>query len=163
MAGQNLTEAGSGWNPSNYRPGRVTITEGMILAVVLGITAWVVVPRLSQAVDSHAADRLSVETQALRAQIERYRVEHGGAYPDAGRFVEQMTGPTRPDGTPCAADADGVVRGPYLYEIPINPLTGGNNVVAIGTGGEADAPTDWRYDQATGRIRPLVAVGPDTR
>ena len=117
--------------------------EVLIVALVLAITAWVLVPQFSQAANNGRLHALSAEMQALRAQIERYRVDHGGRYPDAANFVAQMTGRTGLDGTRRETKGEGPTFGPYLRQIPVNPLTGGNRVGAASDKGRASEPARW--------------------
>ena len=144
-------------------PPKVTPMEVVIVGLVLGITAWVLVPQFSQAANNGRLHVLSGELHALRAQIERYRADHDGRYPSAEHFVAQMTGRTRADGSRCEPDDVGVSFGPYLHEIPINPFTGGNRVGVAQGDGTAGAQPDWCYDEAAGQIHPRAETWPDAR
>ncbi len=134
--------------------------EVALVAVVMGISAWVVVPSLSRADDESRLRLLAPEMRALRAQIERYRVDHGGTYPSAKHFRVQMTEPTRPDGSRADPVEKGPVLGPYFRQIPINPYTGGNLVLGTGDTDPWGNRPDWYYDESTGQIQPVEGTSP---
>ena len=129
-----------------------------VVVVVMGISAWVVVPSLSRADGRDGLRSLAPEMLTFRAQIERYRVEHGGKYPSAEHFRAQMTKPTRPDGSPADPAGEGPVLGPYLRQIPINPYTGGNQVLGTRDADPWGNRPDWHYDETTGQIHPIEAT-----
>ncbi|MBN1341842.1 MAG: hypothetical protein JXQ73_04140 [Phycisphaerae bacterium] len=144
------------------KPPKVTFMEFLISALVFAIVGWICVPRFTQAADAAGAARPTQELQALRAQIERYRLDHDGRYPSADDFIAQMTGLTRGDGTPCQATTAGPRFGPYLRTIPVNPETGGNRVAGLDPAGGHPGEADWLYDEAAGTIISSTAAPPET-
>ncbi len=126
----------------------LTLVELVIIALVLGILAMVMVPQFSRAGGEPRLSSLRISLQWVRGQIELYRVQHEGRYPDAENFVRQLTGRTRPDGTPCDSPAEDCRCGPYLQTVPVNPYTLGSRVDTgpVGT-------SDWHYDPQTGLFR----------
>ena len=131
-----------------FRRRALTLVEFVIIALVLGILAMVVVPQFSRAGGDPRLGSLRISLQWVRGQIELYRVQHEGRHPRADLFVRQLTGRTRPDGTPCDTPDEDCRCGPYLQVIPVNPYTLGSRV------GEGPVGTsDWHYDPATGAFR----------
>jgi type II secretory pathway pseudopilin PulG len=121
--------------------------ELLLFALVLAITAAIVVPKYTHA---HGDNRLLVlrsRAAAVRAQIQRYAEQHGGAWPKAETFAIQMTGRTDASGSPLAGDSQARTFGPYLQQIPINPYTGGN-LVSNGPVGSSD----WFYEPRNGHF-----------
>ncbi len=137
-------------NQGEHHGSKVTLTEILVVLVVLGTMAWVVVPRFSEAAHDAKIGTLHANLQVLRAQIERYRQDHGGRYPSAARFEAQLIEPTVYDGSPLIPGSINRYVGPYLHEIPDNPYTGGNRV-----SGRIEDNPDWYYDEMTGQILPL--------
>jgi len=132
------------------RAGRnaVTLVEVLIIAMVLGVLAMVVVPQFSSADTDSRITMLQSNLADIRTQIRLYRRQHAGTFPSADRFVEQMTRPSRRDGTTGDAATEDFPFGPYLLAIPENPCTGGNSV-----GSGPMATSDWFYDERTGEFR----------
>lgn len=120
-----------------------TLVEVLIVVIVLGILAAIVVPQFSSAADDASLSALTTNLQTIRAQVELYRLQHGGSYPSLASFTAQMTEGTTVSGT---AGAD---FGPYLLSIPSNPFT---NVSTV-TGEPAGAGKGWYYGESDGEFR----------
>jgi len=129
-----------------------TLTEGFILGIIIAVVAATIVPQLSESTDDAIENGLKLDQRMMRAQIERYKFEHNGAYPTLVQFEAQLTGKTDPDGTP---NADGQL-GPYLEVVPPNPYDRSNAVSAASANRpEADNGNGgWQYDETTGNIWP---------
>jgi type II secretory pathway pseudopilin PulG len=119
--------------------------ELLLFALVLAITAAIVVPQYTRADVDHRMLVLRTRLAAVRGQIQRYAEQHGGAWPNAEMFAAQMTGRTDVSGLPLSGDSQGRQFGPYLQQIPVNPYTGGN-VVSNGPVGSSD----WFYEPRNG-------------
>jgi len=123
--------------------GGFTLLEILVVVVILAVLAILVIPQFISAVTDSKENSLRMNLHRIRMQIEIYKQEHG-RLPELTRFGEQMTGPTDAAGTPVAVGtADSL--GPYLRELPYNPMNDMNTVAdtAPGTSG-------WYYDQTTG-------------
>ena len=129
------------------QPGGVSLVELVILALVLAITAAIVVPQFSRAGQDSRLGLLRRHLATIRAQISRYEQQHDGQLPSAELFARQMTGRTNLAGQSPEPDSDGKRLGPYLQFIPDNPVTGGNTV-----GSGPVETSDWCYDQHTGNF-----------
>lgn len=127
------------------RQGGLSLMELLLFALVLAITAAIVVPKYSRADVDDRLLAMRSRVAAVRAQIQRYAEQHGGAWPDAETFAAQMTGQTDVSGSPLAGDSEGRQFGPYLQQVPANPYTGGN-VVSNGPVGSSD----WFYEPRNG-------------
>jgi type II secretory pathway pseudopilin PulG len=119
--------------------------ELLLFALVLAITAAIVVPKYSRADVDGRLMLLRSRVAAVRAQIQRYAEQHGAAWPAVETFAAQMTGQTDASGAPAGDDLSGRRFGPYLQRIPANPYTGGN-VVSNGPVGSSD----WFYEPRNG-------------
>lgn len=133
---------------------KLTLCDGCILMLIVGIAASVFTPGVTQAVEEMKLSDMVDRLQIIRSQITLYRAYHDGLLPGqhaAGDavtcegFVRAMA-QDRPDGS-----------GPYLREMPENPyvadpalrcrITCVNDAAAKPTGAEQ---TGWWFNAATG-------------
>ena len=113
----------------------------------------------------------------LRTQIYLYALEHGGVAPgfpgdnvtlppDEATFAAQMTGYTDASGRVLPRRTDDGQRGPYLLDVPSNPVTLRSGVKVVTTDGTARAdeskPYGWIYNPLTRQISPNLS-GADAR
>jgi len=109
-----------------------TLVEILIVVVVLGILAAIVVPQFTSASTEAKESALVSNLQALRSQIELYKIQHNDNLPgtdNSGDFATAMTTNTDQDGNA------GGRFGPYMRQIPVNPFStavAGENSVATG-------------------------------
>lgn len=120
-----------------------TLVEILIVVVILGILAAVVIPQFTSAAEDSKLSNLMSNLQAIRAQLELYKMHHNETYPT--NINTQLTGKTDADGTVNA----GGVYGPYLHLFPGNPFID-DPVEAVKTSGAAGE--GWNYNAATGVI-----------
>lgn len=129
-----------------------TLVEVLLVVVILGILAATVIPSFNDTSDDAKLNALQFNLHTLRAQIELYKLHHGGDPPAVANNLEALTKKTDADGSINASGA----FGPYLATgIPENPNTG-INVVTGGTYPfSAESGNDgWIYDETTGNIAP---------
>jgi len=109
-----------------------TLVEILIVVVILGILAAIVIPQFTSASTEAKESALVSDLQAMRSQIELYKIHHNDNLPgedSSGNFLTAMTTNT---------DQDGVAGGrfgPYMRNIPNNPFStaaAGENSVATG-------------------------------
>jgi general secretion pathway protein G len=138
----------------------------------LGILVAVVLPQLNGAAEEARAANLVTNLQTLRSQLALYKTQHLEQYPGGlagpGRFVAQMTQYTDAAGDVSPTPGPDFAYGPYLAEIPENPISGLSAVrvvdgpAAAFTAPEADG--GWWFNRATGEFRADLTdahVGPD--
>ncbi len=132
-----------------------TLVEVLIVVVILAILAGTVIPQFTASSDDAKDSAALYNLHTLRAQIELYKVQHGGTAPalTAGAFPQltlatDATGGTGQPGTTYPF-------GPYLASgIPPNPITGVATVTVLATiPPSAESGTDgWLYHAASGQI-----------
>ena len=131
---------------TTHGPGnaRFTFMEILIAVVILASIAALVVPQFGQASVDPDLAALSATLQTVRTQLQYYRVQHDGSFPSFDDWEAQMLDRTRPDGTLSTRGS----CGPYLLQVPANPVDGSRRIspTADGTGG-------WAYDEQTGHFQ----------
>ena len=122
-----------------------TLIEILIVVVMLGILAAIVLPQFISAADETREESLKSILHRVRQQLEIYKEQHRGEYPRLEQFEAQMTEATNADGDTAAIGTAGYPFGPYLYNMPRNPMTDGTDV---GTG--EPGTSAWYYEEDTG-------------
>lgn len=143
-----------------------TLVEILIVVVILGIIAAIVIPRFSNASATARASMLGDDLRVTRMQIEVFKAQHFGVapgYPNCSRsqapteaaFIQYMTG---------VSDAGGTLNpsgnrkfGPYLREVPLNPINGKSTVQVLADTdafpAQAADKYGWIYQPSTMRFR----------
>ena len=120
-----------------------TFVEIIIVVVILAVLAALVVPQLGRASAEPDLAPLAATLQTVRTQLQRYKLQHNDTFPSLAQWEKQMLRKTKPNGR-CSARGS---CGPYLLQVPVNPLDGSRNISPLqdGSGG-------WTYDQTTGQF-----------
>ena len=132
-----------------------TLVEILIVVVILGILAAIVIPQFTGASTEAKESALVSNIQAVRSQIELYKIQHNDNLPgqdSSGDFETAMTSKTNQDGEVGATSAHRF--GPYMQKVPDNPFStaaaGEEN--AVGTGvtklpgtAAGDNTTGWYF------------------
>jgi prepilin-type N-terminal cleavage/methylation domain-containing protein len=142
-----------------------TLIEILIVVTILGILAMVVVPKFTDASQQTREVALADQLRILRGQIQLFRAQHkdlnpgfpGGnvaSSPTESDLKQQMTGYTSVAGVTNPTKTGLFVYGPYLPEIPINPVNRLSDVqIDLTTGTPTPSGSKgWIYQPATGRI-----------
>jgi len=119
-----------------------TLVELIIVVLIIAILAAIIVPRFSGASDMAGSSALLQDLRYIRQQIQVYRAQHTGvspgymggdpnAAPSETDFIEQMTNPTASDGTVGSSSSQTFRFGPYMAEMPINPISGSSAVYVV--------------------------------
>lgn len=141
----------------------ITLVEAAIVVVILSILSSIVIPELSQATVDFREATLQMALKQLRDQTNLYRKEHGGRFPEVGKFVAQLTMRSNQAGQimPPNGKADDYPLGPYLKRIPKNPYVNKRvaDRVEIGPGRGGDRSAGWYFNEETGEIWPNHEAG----
>ena len=132
-----------------------TFIEIIIVVVILASLAALVVPQFGQASADPDLAALSATLQTVRTQLQYYMVQHDGSFPSFADWDKQMLSRSRPSRTLSTKGS----CGPYLLQIPVNPLDGSRAISPTqdGTGG-------WTYDEQTGHFQSndFSVIDPDS-
>jgi type II secretory pathway pseudopilin PulG len=129
--------------------------------------AAVALPRFSSTTGTARASMLADDLRVMRMQIEVFTGHHNippgypGCDPDAApteeAYVQYMTMASKLTGEVAAPGTPGYLHGPYLREIPPNPVNGKTSVQIIPDTGSMPASADdsdgWVYQPLTKTIR----------
>ena len=138
-----------------------TIIEMLMVIVALAIMAGVVIPQVSGAVEDAKHGTMLANLHEVTNAIERYRMDHAGLTPDqvSGRRLVQLTSRTNVEGQ--VGTGPGFIYGPYLSEMPVNPLSETANVYLVSTipPSSLDKRIGWVYHIESGQIWAGLHVG----
>ncbi len=118
---------------------RWSYTEVIIITVVLGVFGIRVVPQVTEASPESRICDLIDRLEQMRAQLDLYRAQHGGCFPDDGSFEVFESSMTMRVGR----------YGPYVNRIPVNPFNNLNTVRFDGEPAGAEI-AGWRFDTQDG-------------
>ncbi len=121
-----------------------TFVEIIIAVIILAVLAALVVPQLGRASAEPDLAALAATLQTVRTQLQRYKLQHNDTFPSLAQWEKQMLTKTKPNGS-CSIRGS---CGPYLLQVPVNPLDGSRNISPLqdGSGG-------WMYDKKTGQFK----------
>lgn len=142
-----------------------TLVEILIVVLILGILAMVVVPAFSGASTQARETSLRETLHRYRTQVMLYRSQHA-TYPgyfngntslaaEVDVFREQLLSFTSYAGAVSATKTATHTLGPYLPELPANPINGLSTVSidAVGTTCPTpDGSTGWIYQPTNGHV-----------
>jgi len=152
---------------SSRRPRQAfTLVELVIVVLIIAILAAIIVPRFSGASDVAVSSALLQDLRYIRQQIQVYRAQHLGvspgypggdpdATPSELDFIAQMTNPTSSDGSVGSSSSQTYRFGPYMAEMPLNPLGGSSAVFVVPNGSPLPPPPTgasvygWLYKPET--------------
>ncbi|MBN1764298.1 MAG: prepilin-type N-terminal cleavage/methylation domain-containing protein [Sedimentisphaerales bacterium] len=149
-----------------------TLVELLIVVVLLGLLASIVIPQFSTATVESRENMMRENLRIMRNQIGTYHIQHwdvapgydADGIPGEQAFIDQMTLFTDEDGVSNDVASARFHLGPYMTEIPENPVNGLSSIAIILDAGEVpDEPTDntgWIYKPAE-RIFKANASGTD--
>ncbi len=125
---------------SNSSKSRISYVELLIIAVVLGVAARTIAPQFTEASNEEArVSELVDGLEAMRAQLDLYRVQHEDCLPPTDSYTSFEAAMTTKAGQ----------YGPYVKKIPTNPFNGLNTVRFDGEPAGA-GKAGWRLDTETG-------------
>jgi prepilin-type N-terminal cleavage/methylation domain-containing protein len=157
-----------------------TLIELLIVVIIIAILAAIAIPQFSNTAGDAQESALDANLNTMRSAIELYRVQHNQVFPgvntsviaDAGctgaggavgtgaannaqAFRDQLTGFSNLAGQTCSVAAPGFIYGPYLRQIPNEPIRNDATVnmdLAANAAAPAAGGAGWRFNTITGRF-----------
>ncbi len=125
-----------------------TLVELLIVVVIMAILAATIIPQFTNSTQDAKESTALMNLRVLRSQIQLYRMQHNGLSPSA--TLVELTKQTD------ATGATGTEFGPYLQQIPMNPITNSNKVTAASSNPPAAASgasdAGWLFHATSGNI-----------
>lgn len=130
-----------------------TLVEVLIVVVIMAILAAAIIPQFTDSTKDAKSSTGQFNLSTLRSQIQLYRTQHNGSNPSA--TLVELTQSTNAAGT--AGSGANFPFGPYLREIPANPVTNSKAVKSITNdpavaGDVTSGGAGWLYNATTGNI-----------
>ena len=156
-------------------PRAFTLVEILIVVIILGILASIALHQFSSATRAARESTLRDEIRFMREQIRVFKFQHRDNAPGyaagaasgaatADEFVRQLTTVTDYTGA-ATSDSDPNRYGPYLSQMPVNPINGKNTILIVADGdtlpSAASGTYGWVYQPSTLTFRADV-TGTDT-
>lgn len=121
----------------------------MIVIVIIAVLAAAIIPQFSDSTQEARLSTARFNLQTLRGQLEVYRAQHAGEYPDT---LSKLSVETNIDHTTSGTPT----LGPYCFEIPSDGVTD-SAAVATSTADPIGTITGttggWIYNATTGELR----------
>ena len=132
-----------------------TLVEILIVVLLLGILAAIVIPNITSLPRIARESNLKENISKIRAHIQVYRNQHS-SFPTAADLGDQLTRFTNFVGDTADARSTEYRYGPYIEQMPANPISRLATIRAAGAPDEALPPGDadggWWYNETTGRF-----------
>ncbi|MBL7139448.1 MAG: prepilin-type N-terminal cleavage/methylation domain-containing protein [Planctomycetes bacterium] len=130
-----------------------TLVEILIVVIILGILAGIVIPNITGVTVISRETNLKENLSKIRAQVQVYRQQHA-SFPEGTEFVDQMTKYTDFDGDVADTQSGDYRYGPYLEQMPSNPVTMDATIRTTSDPAGRYPPGDqnggWWYNEVTG-------------
>lgn len=130
-----------------------TLVEILIVVVIMAILAATIIPQFTDSATDAKRGTAQFNLTTLRGQIETYKTHHAGVKP--GNTLIELTQSTNAAGTSGTGAA--YPYGPYIRELPDNPITNSKAVKVImnNPATAADVTSGgggWLYHPASGNV-----------
>jgi general secretion pathway protein G len=137
-----------------------TLVEILIVVLIMAVLAATVIPQFQTSTAEAESATAEFNLQTMRSQISLFKSQHGGTAPDD---LTKLTVYTNSTGTSSTVAGASYPYGPYLVEVPENPLRSSNEVENVTDTGTVSGVKGWLYNTATGdiniNIEPYAAAG----
>ena len=142
--------------PVRMQRSAFTLIEVLIVVVIISVLAAVIIPQVTDCSDDAKSSSLKHNLYTMRAQIEMYKLSHGGAVPALQNgTLDQLISATDASGTIGAPGAT-FPFGPYIAggKFPVNPFDQKSTVssTAVFPPTATTAAGGWLYHERSGQI-----------
>ncbi|MBM3957037.1 MAG: type II secretion system protein [Gemmatimonadetes bacterium] len=132
-----------------------TLVEILIVVLLLGIMAAIAIPNITSVTTVSRETNLRENLSKIRAHIQVYRNEHA-TFPHGDALGDQLTRFTNFQGAVADTGDSDFRYGPYIEQMPANPVTGSATIRTTRDPALARPPGDadggWWYNEVTGQF-----------
>ncbi len=132
-----------------------TLIEILIVVMILGILSVIAIAQFGGVGATARENTLRESLLQMRTQISAYTMQHRDVPPaaDYATFYLQLTAKTNEEGV--VGTGDGFRFGPYISDVPPNPLNGQKTMRAIGPTEtpSPDGSCGWIYQPLPGTFK----------
>lgn len=132
-----------------------TLVEILIVVMILAILAAIVIPNITEVTTISRETNLRENLSKIRAHVQVYRNQHS-RFPTAADFARQLTQYTNFEGEVSPVRTEEHRFGPYLEQMPPNPITNSDAIRAADDPDQTRPPGDmdggWWYNEVTGQF-----------
>jgi len=130
-----------------------TLVEILIVVVIMAILAATIIPQFTDSSMDAKTGTAKFNLSTLRGQIELYKTHHSGLKPSS--TLIELTQSTNAAGT--AGTGTAFPYGPYIRELPANPITNSQAVKVITNnppqaGDITSGGGGWLYHAGSGNV-----------
>ena len=141
-----------------------SLVEILIVVIILGVLAAIVIPQFSNATASARASMLADTLRIMRTQVMVFKSQHNSVSPGypggepaqtptEAAFTAHITQASTAFCVTAAPGTAGYPYGPYMRQLPQNPINGKKNVLIVVDGADFPAvPSNqfgWVYQPST--------------
>jgi general secretion pathway protein G len=146
-----------------------SLVEILIVLMIIGILAAIAIPKFSNASQIARENSLKDDLRLLRTQFGVYKTQHAvfpgypagdaNQSPTAAVATAQLVKYTDSLGNVSDTGTNLYKWGPYMDQIPKNPMNGSADIKILGPGDvfTPDGTTGWLYQPSSGTIKANVA------
>jgi prepilin-type N-terminal cleavage/methylation domain-containing protein len=132
-----------------------TLVEILIVVIILAILAAIVGANFANIPSTVKETNLKENLSKVRAHIEVYRNQHADV-PDGDLLADQLTRASNFEGECSDVRGGEYIYGPYIEQMPANPMTGDRTIRSTDDPATLFPPGDqnagWWYNEASGRF-----------
>lgn len=147
-----------------------TLVEILIVVIILGILAAIALPKFSNASSAARASMLADDLRSLRSQMTVFKCHHNDIPPGCTSMtsnptevliIDHLTLSSNETGATAVPGTAGYRFGPYMREIPVNPINDKRSMKIVNNGlalpGSGDDSTGWIYQADTMTLKSNAA------
>lgn len=152
-----------------------TLVEILIVVIILGILASIVLPKFSSATVTARISMMADDLRTFRTQTTVFKSQHNDippgcadrvSNPTEAQMIAHLTLSSDENGATAALGTPGFRFGPYMREIPVNPVNGKRSVQVIANGAALPTAGDdsdgWIYQADTMTLKSDASGADDT-
>lgn len=119
-----------------------TLVEILIVVIILGILAAIVIPQFTNASNEARNSSVASTLQTIRSQLSLFKIQHGDTPPQGSTYLWALMTTESATADTATVTPTGTDFGPYLQQVPINPI---NQLTTVSNSSSPSAAVGWYY------------------